>query len=249
MAVPVTIERLQLPDVRRPERMPSLPAWVTSRVASLKIEMQPDPQTRKWRNAPTLPANLILGQAQRDEIARHVADLYALCGPVPADDANVEIETLAIVTKLMMVLPSAKQNDLSAEARGEAFMDALDDLPPWAVKAAVRRWHRNECGNNAQGEPYDCHWCPAPADLRTLALVELWRIKARAEVLDKIAQAEPLIDYSDEHCKAMRGKLGSLFRTLGSSSPLVGKDGSGGADGEGRSIAFTVGPDRDATRP
>ena len=36
------------------------------------------------------------------------------------------------MTKMMMVLPSPTQNEFSAEARGEAFLAALDDVPAWA---------------------------------------------------------------------------------------------------------------------
>ena len=53
-------EPIQLPDVRRLEQMPSLPAWVASRIASIKIEMQPDRTTGKWRADPTLPVDLDL---------------------------------------------------------------------------------------------------------------------------------------------------------------------------------------------
>ena len=203
--------------------------------------------TGKYRNTPTLPKSSILRPAERDEIARCVSELTALCGPTPADDVGAAQETLIVVTKMMLVLPAAKQNDVSAEARGEAYMAALDDLPTWAVAAAVRRWYRGECGKNSQGEPYDYHWPPSPADLRAVSLIELWRVKARAEMASRLLTAEPLIEYSDEHRRDMRRKLANLFRNFG--TPLVGQDGSGGAVGERRSMAPTVGPDQSAPRP
>jgi hypothetical protein len=249
MAVPATtrdaaLERIQLPDVHRPERMPCLPGWVALRVASLKTEAQPDPISGKWREVPTLPLSLLLSPAERDEIAGYVAKLNGLCNRTPANDATAAQDTLVVVTRMMLVLSAAKQNEISAEARGEAFMDATDDLPPWSVAAAERRWYRGECGMNEQGEPYDCHWCPAPAELRKIALRELWRVKTRAESLARVLRAEPLRDFTDEHCRAMRVKLADLFRNFG--SPLVGNDGSGGAAGEGRPVAPTVGPDQGA---
>src|SRR6267378_3257776 len=104
-------DRFQLPDVRRPERMPSLPEWVASRIALLKDEVQPD-QTRKWRQVPTIPANLILKDAEREEIKRHVTALDLLCDDTPANNANAEAAVLVVVTKMMMVLPSMTQNEL-----------------------------------------------------------------------------------------------------------------------------------------
>jgi hypothetical protein len=128
-------ERIQLPDVRRPDQMPSLPAWVASRLASMKDELQAGQGDGKWRTVPT-----------------------------------------------------------------------------WAVAAAVRRWYRGECGTNERGQPYDYHWRPAPAELRKTALVEKWRIASRADTLRKLLTAEPLIEHSDDHCKAMRTKLAEMWR-------------------------------------
>jgi hypothetical protein len=234
MALPVAVtadslERLQLPDVRQPERMPFLPAWVVSRIGSLTIEARTDPATGKYRLMPELPASLIPNEAQREELTRHVSDLNALCEHVPARDREIEKEMLVVLTKMMMVLPSASQNELSAEARGEAFLTALEDIPLWAVHAAIRRWYRGSCGKNEQGKPYDYGWCPAPADLRRIALTDVNRIKGRAHQLQRLIDARQIIEFSDEHCGTMRRKLAELFRNL--KTPPVGTDGSGGAAG------------------
>jgi hypothetical protein len=232
MAVPATVdaqERMQLPDVRRLERMPSLPAWVALRIALLTIESQPDESGRR-RPIPTLPCHLILKATEREEVGRHVGDLDALCRRTPADDPLAEQETLVLVTKMMLVLPSVTQNELSAEARGEAFMAALDDVPSWAVGSAIRRWYRGDCGHDPNGNPYDYHWCPAPADLRRVAWLEQYRVSSRADQLKKLLQAEPRIEFSSEHCRGMRERLDELFR--GHANPPVGKDGSGGTTGD-----------------
>jgi hypothetical protein len=223
---------IPVPDLRRPERMPSLPAWVASRVASIKDEVQPDPVTGKHRSAPTLPLNLTLNEAERDEIERHVHILEASCGPTPSDDPEAEGAMLIDLTKLMLVLPAAKQNEASVEARGEAYLAALDDVPPWALRSAIRSWYRGDGGKNERGEPFDYHWCPAPAELRKVAMLMLWRVKGRAAALRRLLSAEPLIEYSDEHCHSMRQRLsGLMHQTFG--IPLVGKDGSGGTISEG----------------
>jgi hypothetical protein len=217
-------------DLRRPERMPSLPAWAASRVASIRDEVQPDPATGKYRTAPTLPARLMMSEAERDEVERHVRELEASYGPTPADDPDVEGAMLIALTNLMMVLPAVKQNEASVMARGEAFQAALDDVPLWAVTSAIRRWHRGEGGVNERGQPYDYHWCPAPAELRRITVSEVWRLGERAAVLRKLLRAEPLIELAEEHCHSMRVRLSALMHeTFG--IPLVGKDGSGGTVG------------------
>jgi hypothetical protein len=207
--------------------MPSLPAWVASRIASIRDEVQPDPVTGKHRTMPTLPSNLILSETERDEVERHIRVLDAACGPTPADDPETEGAMLIDLTKLMLVLPAPKQNEASAEARGEAYLAALDDVPLWALRSAIRRWYRGDAGTNERGEPFDYHWCPAPAELRKIAISELWRVNGRAAELRKVLRAEPLIEYSDEHCRLMRQRLSTLMHeTFG--IPLVGTDGSGG---------------------
>ncbi len=217
MSLPAPIaypsEELQLPDVRRLERMPSWPAWVASRIASLRTEVQPD-KTGKWRATSTLPASLILTEGQREQLARHVSDLRALQRQAPVHDAKFEHETLVAVTKMMLVLSSPAQNDVSAEARGEAFMAALDDIPTWAVHSAIRGWYREACGKNAQGHAYDYHWCPAPGELRRIGWAEARRVSARADQLEELLRAEPLIEFSDEHCRKMRERLANLFENL-----------------------------------
>src|SRR5690349_15135472 len=118
------IEPLPLPDPRRPGQMPSLPAWVGSRLASLRAEQQPD-QTGRYRSVMTLPASLMPSPDQREAIERHAAALAPLLEQTPAANADYEAATLVLVTKLMMALPGARTSEEGAEATGEAYMAAL----------------------------------------------------------------------------------------------------------------------------
>jgi hypothetical protein len=161
---------------------------------------------------PTLPSYLTLSPAERAEIERHVLALKALCEPTPQTDADCEAATLVVVTKLMLALPSAQQNELGAEASGEAFMAALEDIPTWAVAAAARRWYRGDCGENEHGQPYDYRWRPAPADLRRIALAEKFRVYRLVKPLERLLAAEPRVEFSEEHRSQMRARLASLLK-------------------------------------
>jgi hypothetical protein len=152
-----------------------------------------------------------LNDAERVEIERHAADLDALCAQTPTNSDKWEGATLIIITKLMLALPSSQQNEAGAEATGEAFQAALDDVPTWAVASAVRRWYRGDCGENERGLPYDYHWRPAPAELRRIAIVEKWRVMQRATTLRNLLAAEPLIEFHAEHCAAMRSRLAAVI--------------------------------------
>ena len=62
MGVPKEVLRgAQLPDLRRPARMPSCPAWVKMRLAFLKYDHQSN-STGKYRQVPTMPATKMLSR-------------------------------------------------------------------------------------------------------------------------------------------------------------------------------------------
>lgn len=136
-----------------------------------------------------------MNERERAEIERHVAGLDDLCSQSPANADGYEAITLLALTKMMLTLPSVQQNEAAAEAAGEAYQAALDDVPHWAAKSAIRRWYRGDCGLNEAGRPYDYRWRPAPADLRRIALAEKWRVKSRAETLRRLLAAEPLVEF------------------------------------------------------
>lgn len=93
----------------------------------------------------------------------------------------------ATITKMMLVLPAQKasQDAGEAEAEAEAFDMALGDVPVWAINAAVRRWYRGQYG---EGHSYT--WQPAPAVLRSLAFLELAKIRRRIRDLESVLNAK-----------------------------------------------------------
>src|SRR5260370_145541 len=79
--------------------------------------------TDRWRQVPTIPESLMLKAEEREALERHVIALDRLCDDTPENSAEAEKAMLVVLTKMMMVLPSTTQNEVSAEARGEAFLD------------------------------------------------------------------------------------------------------------------------------
>lgn len=194
------IEPLALPDHRRPAQMPSLPEWVVSRLESLKDN---------WQNgskALTLPEKMTLTEPQKQMVSEHIAALGSLVARTPSNSADCEAETLVIVTKMLLALPSQRSTETGNEAKGEAYLAALDDVPPWAVQEAVRKWYRGE-----HGAKYDYRWSPVPADLRALARAEEYRIRGRMTVLERITNAVPLVEFSDDHRETMIKRVQTLI--------------------------------------
>jgi hypothetical protein len=174
-----------------------------------------------------LPVSLILTGVEREELMRHASDLRALCRQTPENNPRAEAEMLELLAKMMWVLPSMTQNEFSAEARGEALMESLSDIPTWAVRAAIRGFYRGNAGRKPNGEEYDYHWCPAPAELRRISWNMMFQVRRRADELQELLDAEPLVEFSAEHRDKMRDRFDALLRSL--KHPPVGKDGSGGA--------------------
>jgi hypothetical protein len=199
MTILVKLEPLLLPDPRRPTVMPPLPGWAASRIASVNVV---------WLNGKQisqLPAAMILSDNDREMVLSHASHLSKHLDQTPIMSATSEAETLTIIAKMMQALPGAKATEDSAEAKGEAYMAALDDVPTWAVREAVRKWYRAECGPK-----FNYSWAPSPGDLRTIARIEEASVRYRVNSLNKIAFAVPLVEFSDEHRAEMLKKLAAL---------------------------------------
>jgi hypothetical protein len=100
-----------------------------------------------------------------------------------------------VLSKMLLVAPTADRSDEGTVAKVSAYLDdALDDLPAWAVAAAVRRWHRMECGS-----AYNYNFAPAPGVLRTIVLehlepakLALLRLKLVLSAAPSVAEAEKI---------------------------------------------------------
>lgn len=114
-----------------------------------------------------LSGGLTLTDDERSCIRRKVAELRAAS---EADNGTENRKArLAIVGNLLLSYPIPNGTQEAGRARAEAYLVALEGIPPWAIAEAVKGWHRGEYGHG-----YDYRWAPAPAELRQLS-VELVR--------------------------------------------------------------------------
>lgn len=139
--------------------------------------------------------------------------MISICGETPDGDERAQQRTLVAVTKLTLTLASQKASHTAAEARGEAFMMALDDVPYWATEAAIRGWYRGE-SVPPPGEAYDFKWVPDPATLRRLARGEEYKIRNRARDLLRLADATGVKEFSEEHRGIMSERSAEIVRGL-----------------------------------
>jgi hypothetical protein len=156
----------------------------------------------------TLPPGMMLASSEKKAIAAYAGELGKMLEHTPEKTATAEAETLVHVTKLMLALPGMRSSETGAEAAGEAYQAALDDMPPWAVAAAIRRWYRGDAMQIGK-IPHDYRWRPAPAILRALAFAEACTVKGRVIELGRLISAVPRIEYSHEHRVHMLERLSS----------------------------------------
>jgi len=127
----------------------------------------------------------MLNQSQRHEIERHVQVLAGFDEMTPDQNHQCLSVTLASVSKMIMALGGKKFSDLTGEAKGEAYMLALNDVPCWAVEETVRKWYRGEFDKE-----YDYSFPPSPAVLRKHAREEQYMVRHRARRLRELLQAQ-----------------------------------------------------------
>lgn len=147
-------------------------------------------------------------------VEQHVAGLQAALAMTPYEDQAHGELTMTTVSKMQLVLPSKESGELAGEAKGEAYMAALEDVPSWAVQEAMRKWHRSE-----YGPKYDYKWQPGPSTLRELAMIETYRVMGVRRRLNDLLLAEPLIEFTPEQEAAMKSRVAEFLKMRVARSP------------------------------
>lgn len=121
---------------------------------SLGTVKHPGQQTRKY-----LAGGLTLTAENRALISGKLAELR---GVAEADDGPENRRSrLALIASMLMAYPMAGGSEEAGKARAQAYLAALDDVPPWAISEAIKRWHKGQFS----GE-HNYRFAPAPAELR-----------------------------------------------------------------------------------
>jgi hypothetical protein len=122
---------------------------------------------------------------QRAAIERFSAAVTELLDQTPERDGRWGERTFLAVSKLLMTLAGREGGELAGEAKGGAYMAALDDVPYWATEEAARLWYRGECGVQ-----HNYTWPPAPAVLRGVARLPECALRWTSTQLHQLLIAE-----------------------------------------------------------
>lgn len=187
------IEPIQLPA--NPDRRPSWPAWLKQRndVLVSGLDLLPNGLPDPFQPA-TLPAEMILNSSEREMVEQHIAQLSRFVGldqPFEHRD-RVLTNDQAISTMIVELLfrrKGTKLDKAASDVLTDEYLDALEDLPAWTVRAARRKWNRGESVRMDPKKPHDFTWNLEPPVLRYLATVELAGIKWEIRQMERLLSA------------------------------------------------------------
>jgi hypothetical protein len=159
---------------------PELPAWASTimrEAAGARSEFDPPLSLPSARH--------------RQELENHRAKLSELLEQKPVADQEYAKQSFVLIAKLLLAKPARNVGPEATEAKIEAYLMALDDVPWWAVANAIRKWHRGECDSWRGHENYDYRWAPESADLRRIALRVTDNLKDRISKIEKVLKLAP----------------------------------------------------------
>lgn len=203
-----------VPPPTNPAQLPSLPAWLKLRSDALAAA-----DSLEFRTKQSLHESLILNSSEVAEVQQHIAELAVFTGlDRPALIRGQWLDQQQALTTIIagLLIKSKRRLDKAAsDVVTEDYFDALEDMPAWAVREALRKWNRAESAPTDPKHPHDFVWAPEPPVLRKLSEHELMRVKARILQLQRLCDAVAIVEYSDEHRKTMLGRLAAIFKDAG----------------------------------
>jgi hypothetical protein len=138
------------------------------------------------------PSGMELSEEERNQSISLLAELRAVIEGTNLEPKACSKARYSLLTKMLMSYPMAAS--ASAEqgvARLEMYLEALDDIAPWAISNALKRWNKGECADIAMGQ-LNYNFAPAPAILRALCKSELRPFENQAAKLNRLLSAVPI---------------------------------------------------------
>jgi hypothetical protein len=168
----------------------SSPELLQLRRISLGTVKHPGQPTRKY-----LSGGLTLTADVRTRIGARLAEMRAVA---EADDGQENRKSrLALIASMLMAYPMAGGSEETGKARAQAYLAALDDVPPWAIADAIKRWHKGQFS----GE-HNYRFAPAPAELREGCMHILQPAKQTIAHLEDVLSASTIDEAMDPAARA-----------------------------------------------
>lgn len=204
------IEAPQLPA--DPARMTSLPEWLRHRSDALA-----NADRQHYRPLQRIPASLILSQPGRAVVEAHIADLSRfldLSQPfVLREQLLTNSQAHSVMIAGLLMKKGTRPDKAMADQLTDDYLDAIEDLPAWCVREALRKWNRGE-SVELDKKPHDFTWRPEPATLARLARIERGGVQGRIHILTRLLGAEGEPEYTGEQRVEMIDKLAVILPSM-----------------------------------
>lgn len=146
--------------------------------------------TVKWPDQPSrlnFPSGMGLSVEQREDITVRLEQLRQVTTGENLSPAQCSKARLSLLTKLMLGYPAAGgSSDEAAQSRLSFYMEAVSDIAPWALDAAIKRWVRGDIDKG------NVDFAPSPGALRRLCEEELEPFEAQMVKLRRLLTAVPI---------------------------------------------------------
>lgn len=140
--------------------------------------------TVKWPGQPqrlNFPSQMGLTGTERKWIGGRLKALQAISTGENLPQAECEKARLSLLTKLLLGYPAAGvTTEKAADARLGFYLEAVGDVAPWALDAAIKRWVRGDVPNA------NVDFAPSPGALRRLCEGELEPYQAIMNRLNRL---------------------------------------------------------------
>lgn len=146
--------------------------------------------TVTWPNQPTrlnFPSGVALSEEDRKDLSDRLRELQRVTTGENLVPAVCSKARLSLLTKLLLGYPTAGGGtEQAAEARLSFYQEAVSDIAPWALDAAIKRWVRGDIGKG------NIDFAPSPGALRRLCEEELEPFQVQMFKLRRLLSAIPI---------------------------------------------------------
>jgi hypothetical protein len=146
--------------------------------------------TVTWPGQPTrlnFPSGQGLTEEQREAATVRLEQLRQAMTGENLSASQLSKARLSLLTKLMLGYPAAGgSSDEAAQSRLSFYLEAVSDIAPWALDAAIKRWVRGDVDKG------NVDFAPSPGALRRMCEEELEPFEAQIFKLKRLLSAIPM---------------------------------------------------------
>jgi hypothetical protein len=143
--------------------------------------------TVQWPGQPTrlnFPSGLEMTIAERTDLQDRMQALEQVISSGNLDQDQCSKARLSLVTKLLLAYPVAGgSSEAAATARIDMYSEAVADIAPWALDAAIKRWARGDVA------AANTDFAPGPGTLRRICESEVQPFRDQVTKIRRLLSA------------------------------------------------------------